>query len=172
MGFLDRLRVPERASSSAPSGGGSLARDARAMRMALIALNAEREQLDPGRAEVDLRGLTADLLEGEVAPPTADVALLVRHGVDAETFYDKELARSWEGLDENQRAARVQQFVDLALMLEDADQDMQVPEPGADAGGRAHQGAAAGVRGRRDLRAHAADRERSVLAGLSRLSAG
>ena len=128
MGFLDRLRAPERASSSAPSGGGSLARDARAMRTALIALNAEREQLDPGRAEVDLRGLTADLLEGEVAPPTADVALLVRHGVDAATFYDKELARSWEGLDENHRAGRVEQFVGLALMLEDADQDMQVPD--------------------------------------------
>lgn len=127
MGFLDRLRQPEGAAT-APARGGSLALDARPMRSALTALNAEREQLDPGRAEVDLRGLAADLLHGEVAPPTGDVALLVRSGVDPEAFYDKELARSWEGLDENHRASRVEQFVGLALMLEDADEGARVPD--------------------------------------------
>lgn len=126
MGLLKRLRQPDPAPK-APSEGG-LARDARAMRAALTALNAEREQLDPGRAEIDLRGLVADLLQAEVAPPTADVARLVRGGVDADTFYDKELARSWEGLSENQRAARVQQFAGLALMLEDSASDAQVPD--------------------------------------------
>jgi hypothetical protein len=126
MGFLDRLRQPE--AAAAPARGGNLALDARPMRSALTALNAEREQLDPGRAEVDLRGLAADLLEGEIAPPTADVALLVRNGVDPVVFYDKELARSWEGLDENQRAARVEQFVGLALMLETADEGARVPD--------------------------------------------
>jgi hypothetical protein len=126
MGFLDRLRQPATAMASPPATG-SLARDVRPMRMALTALNAEREQLDPGRAEIDLRGLVADLLQGEVAPPTADVAQLVREGVEPDAFYDKELARSWEGLDENHRASRVEQFVGLALMLEDADEDMRVP---------------------------------------------
>src|SRR5215211_780735 len=126
MGFLDRLRQPATAVAP-PSGGGSLARDARPMRSALTALNAEREQLDPGRAEIDLRGLVSDLLEGEVAPPTADVARLVSDGTDAESFYDKELARSWEGLDENHRASRVGQFAGLALMLENADEGMRVP---------------------------------------------
>jgi len=125
MGFLDRLKQP--AAVSAPTSGGSLASDARSMRSALTALNAEREQLDPGRAEIDLRGLAGDLLQGEVAPPTADVALLVREGISADEFYDKELARSWEGLDENHRAARVEQFVGLAVMLENADEGARVP---------------------------------------------
>ena len=125
MGFLDRLRQPERATA-APAGGG-LALDARPMRTALTALTAEREQLDPGRPEVDLRGLVVDLLQAEVAPPTADVALLIREGFDADSFYEKELARSWEGLDENQRAGRVEQFVGLALMLEAAEDDSKLP---------------------------------------------
>jgi hypothetical protein len=125
MGFLDRFRQPEGAPVA--TRGGSLALDARPMRAALTALTAEREQLDPGRPEVDLRGLVSDLLRGEVAPPTADVALLVREGSDPDAFYDKELARSWEGLDENHRAARVEQFVGLALMLEGADEDSRVP---------------------------------------------
>jgi hypothetical protein len=125
MGFLKRLRQPDPAPDAPREGG--LARDARAMRAALTALNAEREQLDPGRAEIDLRGLASDLLQSEVSPPTADVARLVREGVDADHFYDKELARSWEGLNENQRAARVEQFAGLALMLEGAGPDAQVP---------------------------------------------
>jgi hypothetical protein len=125
MGFLDRIRQPERAPVA--TRGGSLALDARPMRAALIALTAEREQLDPGRPEVNLRGLVADLLQGEVAPPTADVARLVEQGIDPDVFYDKELSKSWDGLDENHRAARVEQFVGLSLMLEDADEDSRVP---------------------------------------------
>lgn len=125
MGLLKRLRQPDTAQQAPRES--SLASDARPMRSALTALNAEREQLDPHRAEIDLRGLVSDLLQAEVAPPTADVARLVRDGVDADTFYDKELARSWEGLTENQRAARVEQFAGLALMLEDASGDAQVP---------------------------------------------
>ena len=125
MGFLDRLKQGD--TTPAPARGGNLASDARPMRTALIALNAEREQLDPGRSEVDLRGLAADLLTGEVAPPTGDVARLIRDGIGADEFYGKELARSWEGLDENKRAARVEQFVGLALMLEDADEDARAP---------------------------------------------
>ena len=126
MGLLKRLKPPARPGASEPSDGG-LARDARAMRNTLNALNAEREQLDPGRPEVDLRGLVSDLLDGEVSPPTADVARLVRDGVDASTFYDKELARAWEGLTENQRVARVTQFAGLAAMLETAGPEAQVP---------------------------------------------
>ena len=118
---------PTPPAPEAPREGG-LAHDARAMRSALTALNAEREQLDPGRAEIDLRGLASDLLQGEVSPPTADVARLIKAGTDANVFYDKELARSWEGLSENQRAARVEQFAGLALMLENAGEGGQVPD--------------------------------------------
>ena len=158
MGFLDRLRQPERAMS-APAAGGSLALDARPMRQALTALNAEREQLDPGRAEVDLRGLVADLLQAEVAPPTGDVALLIRDGTDADAFYDKELARSWDGRDENHRAARVEQFVGLALMLEDADEQARVPD---------HDRMLAGVRTKTLLLAFAVDETYGLMRQIER----
>jgi hypothetical protein len=126
MGFLKRLRQQSTATE-APSRRGGLAQEARQMRNTLQALNAEREQLDPGRPEIDLRGIVSDLLRGEVAPPTADLARLTRQGIDPDVFYEKELSRSWEGLSENQRASRVEQFVGLALMLENADEDAQVP---------------------------------------------
>jgi hypothetical protein len=126
MGFLDRLRQPER-TTEAPRGGGSLASDARAMRGTLQALTARREEVDPGRAEIDLRGLVEDLLGGDTKPPTADVAQLTRSGVDAGAFYDKELARAWEGLSENQRVSRVEQFAGLAVMLEEAGEDSRPP---------------------------------------------
>jgi hypothetical protein len=126
MGLLKRLRQAD-AQSDAPGGGGSLARDARGMRGALQALNARREEIDPGRPEIDLRGIVGDLLRGDVQPPTGDVARMVRAGVDPDIFYDKELARSWDGLSENQRAARVEQFAGLAVMLEDADSESRPP---------------------------------------------
>jgi hypothetical protein len=126
MGFLDRLRQPER-STAAVAGGGSLAADARPMRGTLQALNARREEVDPGRAEIDLRGLVGDLLGGDVQAPTADVAQLVRSGVDPGVFYDSELSRAWEGLSENQRVNRVEQFAGLALMLEEAGEDARPP---------------------------------------------
>lgn len=126
MGLLKRRR--QQSGPSRASREGGLTHDARAMRSALTALNAEREQLDPGRPEIDLRGLVTDLLRGEVSPPTSDVARLIDSGVDPDVFYEKELARSWEGLSENQRAARVEQFAGLALMLEGAGEDAEVPE--------------------------------------------
>jgi hypothetical protein len=126
MGLLKRLKQSD-APPSAPTGGGSLARDAHVMRSALQAVNAQREAVDPGRPEVDLRGIVGDLFRGEVTPPTSDVARMVRAGVDPDVFYDKELARAWDGLNENQRAARVEQFTGLAVMLEDADEDTRPP---------------------------------------------
>jgi hypothetical protein len=128
MGLLKRRKHSSPPAEAQRQGG--LAVDARAMRPALTALNAEREQLDPGRAEIDLRGLVSDLLQAEVSPPTSDVARLIRDGIDADLFYDKELARSWEGLSENQRAARVEQFAGLALMLENASPEEQPPNHG------------------------------------------
>ena len=129
------------------------------MRAALTALNAEREQIDPGRAEVDLRGLASDLLQAEVTPPTADVARLVREGVEADVFYDKELARSWEGLNENQRVARVEQFAGLALMLEDASKDAQVPN---------HESMLASVRTKTLLLAFAIDETYGLMRQIER----
>lgn len=157
MGFLKRLKQPEREPAT-PSDGG-LSSDARAMRNTLQALNAEREQLDRGRPEIDLRGLVSDLLEGEVAPPTADVARLVSDGVEAGVFYDKELARAWEGLNENQRVARVEQFAGLASMLESAGPDAQVPN---------HEQMLASVRTKTLLLAFAIDETYGLLRQIER----
>lgn len=115
MGLLSRFRGREEAER--PARG--LAADARSMRAALDAIHAELVRVNGARAEVDLRALAADLLEGEVAAPTADVAELMRIGVTPEEFYEKELKGSWEGLGEAQRAARVEGFIELSTMIDD-----------------------------------------------------
>jgi hypothetical protein len=115
MGLLTRLMGRE--EPKRPSGG--LAADARSMRAVLDAIHAELARVDGPRAEVDLRALAGDLLEGEVAAPTADVAELMRIGVTPDDFYEKELKGSWEGLGEAQRAARVEGFIELSTMMDD-----------------------------------------------------
>src|SRR3954468_13532490 len=106
MRLLSRLRSDEEPSRRARS----LADDARAMRGALDALHAELARVHGPSAQVDLRAMVRELLEGEVEAPTADVATLVRADLDPDEFYDKELQGSWEGLGESQRAARVEGF--------------------------------------------------------------
>jgi hypothetical protein len=114
MGLLTRLRGRE---AERPADG--LAADARAMRATLDAIHAELARVNGPRAEVDLRAMLGDLLEGEVAAPTADVAELMRIGVTPDDFYDKEVKGSWEGLGEAQRAARVEGFIELSAMMDD-----------------------------------------------------
>ena len=114
MGLLSRLRgndEPEHRERS-------LAEDARAMRAALGALNAEHARVNGATAGVNLRAIVRDLLEGEVEAPTADVAALVRADLDPDEFYEKELEGSWEGLGESQRAARVEGFIELSQMMD------------------------------------------------------
>lgn len=110
MGLLDRLRGGDAGSSrSAPS----LARDAREMRATLTALHSER-----GGAELDLRALVRDLLEGEVEAPTSDVRHMIALGTDPDDFYARELAPNWDGFDEDARADKLEGFVELARMVE------------------------------------------------------
>src|SRR4051812_6917747 len=118
MGLLKRLIHADPAAAAA-SPAATLAASARPMRIALLGLLADLEQRDPGRPEVDLRALTASLMSGDVAAPTADVERLITTGVDPGVFYEKELSKSWDLLGEAQRAARVEQFAGLAKMLED-----------------------------------------------------
>jgi hypothetical protein len=90
------------------------------MRVALAGINTELVRVNGPAAPVDLRAIVADLLEGEVEAPTADVAELVRAGVTPAEFYERELQGSWEGLGEAQRAARVEGFIDLSQMMDAA----------------------------------------------------
>jgi hypothetical protein len=121
MRLLSRLRSDEEPRQRERS----LADDARAMRGALDALHAELARVHGPSAQVDLRAMVRELLEGEVEAPTADVATLVRADLDPDEFYDKELQGSWEGLGESQRAARVEGFIELSQMMD---------SPGAAAG--------------------------------------
>jgi hypothetical protein len=120
MSLLTRLRgkQPERTR-------GGLAADARAMRATLDGLQVELARVNGASAPPDLRAMVRDLLEGEVAAPTADVMELMRLGVAPDEFYEKEVGPSWDGLGEAQRAARVEGFIELAAMMD---------EPGAAAG--------------------------------------
>jgi hypothetical protein len=124
MGLLTRLMGREPAE--VPKHG--FAADARAMRFALDGLHAELERVNGRGAPVDLRAMVRDLLEGEVAAPTGDVAELKRLGEDPEEFYERDVKPSWEGLREPQRAARVEGFLELATMIDAPGAQKGLPE--------------------------------------------
>ena len=113
MGLMDRLRANRRDGGTGPQS--SLARDAAHMRATLTALHSER-----GGRELDLRALVRDLLEGEIEAPTSDVRHMIRLGTGPDDFYAQELAPNWDGLDENRRADKLDQFVELAHMVEES----------------------------------------------------
>ena len=114
MGLLTRLMGREQPERR----GGELAADARAMRRTLGALHGETKRLRGPDAPVDLRAIVRELLEGEVEAPSADIAWLVRTGIEASEFYESDVAPPWEGLGEAQRAARVEGFLELSTMMD------------------------------------------------------
>jgi hypothetical protein len=120
MGLLDRLSrgSAPRSTKDRPS----LATDAAAMRETLDGLRREN-----GGGGLDLRAVLRDLLEGEVEAPTADVADLRERDVDPDDFFAREVAPSWEGLNEAQRAARLDGFMEMCSMLEGAGDMAGVP---------------------------------------------
>jgi hypothetical protein len=123
MGLLDRLTGGHGGTAEAPARP-SLARDARAMRATLDGIQAEHGPDAP----IDIRAMLRDLLDGEVQSPTRDVAALRDEGVDADDFYEQEIAPSWEGLDEAARASRIEGFLDLCAMVEEAGDLAGIPE--------------------------------------------
>src|SRR3954470_14866715 len=123
MGLLERLTGGNGATSEA-APRPSMAHDARAMRATLDGLQAERGPSAP----IDLRALVRDLLDGEVQAPTRDLAMLLDERLDADDFYEREIAPSWEGLDEAARASRLENFLDLCAMVEEAGELAGIPE--------------------------------------------
>jgi hypothetical protein len=119
MGLLDRLI---RGGSPTADGGSSLPTDAAAMRETLDGLRREA-----GGVSLSPREAVRDLLEGEVEAPTADVAALRERRADADDFYAREVAPSWEGLNEAQRAARLDGFLEMCSLLESSGDLMGVP---------------------------------------------
>jgi hypothetical protein len=68
--------------------------------------------------EFQLRGLCLDVF---ASAPTTDLRHLKAIGVDADDFYRRELAPNWEGLTREERARKIDQFIDLSHMLGQAD---------------------------------------------------
>ena len=75
--------------------------------------------------EYQLRALCLDVFAGEA---TTDLRWLKERGVDAETFYRRELAPSWDGLDQHERARKIEQFIALSHLLGDAEPEGDPPE--------------------------------------------
>ena len=75
--------------------------------------------------EFQLRGLCLDVF---ASAPTTDLRFLKEQGVDADDFYKRELAPSWEGLDRAGRARKIDQFIELSHMLGQADADGHPPD--------------------------------------------
>ncbi|MEA2431972.1 MAG: hypothetical protein QOI19_2445, partial [Thermoleophilaceae bacterium] len=72
--------------------------------------------------EFQLRGLCLDVF---ASAPTTDLRHLKETGVDAEQFYRRELAPNWEGLTREERARKIDQFIDLSHMLGQAEPSSQ-----------------------------------------------
>jgi hypothetical protein len=98
------------------------------MRSALVGMLGERRRLGLDRGDINLRAIVHDLLTGEVAAPTRDVAWLVEHHADPGAFYANEIAPSWEGMGEAQRASRLEGFLELSRMLDDQGDAAGLPE--------------------------------------------
>jgi hypothetical protein len=113
------MRLFNRRRDGAGERTRTLAEDAAAMRAALDRMQAQERLAHGGGRAVDLRAIVADLLEGEVAAPTPDVDLLLRRDTDARDFYEREIAPSWDGRDEEQRAVRLEGFLDLARTVDE-----------------------------------------------------
>jgi hypothetical protein len=76
--------------------------------------------------EFQLRGLCLDVFAGA---PTTDIRYLKSKGVDAEDFYRRELAPSWEGLSREERGHKIDQFIELSHMLGQAESGGDPAEP-------------------------------------------
>ena len=68
--------------------------------------------------EFHLRGLCLDVF---ASAPTTDLRYLKQTGVDPDEFYRRELAPNWEGLTQEERARKIDQFIELSHMLGQTD---------------------------------------------------
>ena len=75
--------------------------------------------------EFQLRGLCLDVF---ASAPTTDLRYLRDQGVEAGDFYHRELAPNWEDLTREERARKIDQFIELSHMLGQADTDGHPPD--------------------------------------------
>ena len=74
--------------------------------------------------EFQLRALCVDVF---ATATTTDVQWLKERGVSAHDFYRRELAPSWDGLSREERADKIDQFIELSHMLGRVDPEANPP---------------------------------------------
>ena len=77
-------------------------------------LEDTREVFRTSSGEFQLGSLCRDVF---ASGSTTDLRWLKSRGVDPEEFYENELRPSWEGLDQRERAAKIERFIELSHML-------------------------------------------------------
>jgi hypothetical protein len=77
-------------------------------------LEESREVFRTTSGEFQLEGLCRDVF---AAGSTTDLRWLKSRGVEPQGFYERELRPSWEGLDQRERAAKIERFIELSNML-------------------------------------------------------
>lgn len=88
-------------------------------------LEETRDVFRTAGGEFQLDGLCRDAFAGAA---TGDLRWLKSRGWDPERFYREELAPSWEGLGQEQRARRIERFIELSNMVGEAAADGEPPE--------------------------------------------
>lgn len=89
-------------------------------------LEETRDLYRTASGEFQLESLCRDVF---ASARTTDVRWLKGRGIDGEAFYRSELAPSWAGLSQRERAERIERFVELSSMLGRASPNGEPPEP-------------------------------------------
>lgn len=98
-------------------------------------LEPTSEMFRTASGEFQLRGLCVHVF---ATGRLKEVQWLWERGVDGEDFYRRELAPSWEGLDQPTRASKIDRFLELSQMLVGAPQNGQPPDAFLDAVATVH----------------------------------
>jgi hypothetical protein len=77
-------------------------------------LEETRELFRTSSGELHLEGLCRDVF---ASAASTDIRWLKDRGVDADSFYRRELAPNWDGLDQGARERKVEGFIDFSNML-------------------------------------------------------
>src|SRR4051812_10604706 len=88
-------------------------------------LEETREVFRTSAGELQLEGLCRDVF---AAGATTDLRGLKSRGVEPGSVYRRELRPNWEGLDREQRARRIERFIELSNMLGGAGLNGEPPE--------------------------------------------
>ena len=89
-------------------------------------LEETRELYRTSAGEFLLESLCRDVF---ASARTTDIQWLKGRGHDGERFYREELAPSWEGLDREERARRIERFIDLSNQLGSVSGNGTAPPP-------------------------------------------